>query len=332
MNKTDKHRALLIGCGELGSRHLQAISTLLSICEVDIVDARPGALDLGKQRLSEVKNRNPDIKFRWHTALEQAVRAGDICIVATQAEGRCDIVKRVVDEFDHRFFLLEKVVSQSIAAYGDLCDLAAKENRSIWVNCKTRAYPVYKRVVQYLDPAEPILFNVVAGNHGLANNGIHVVDLFAFLDGCSGMEGVGSSIDPKLLPSKRGDRVFDLSGTLHGRSEKGSRLTVSFAGHHTDPGLFSIAASGYRCIVDEHKRCAWESDAESGWEWRPAPFAGNPFVSSMTRDFVGDILATGRCDLPTLEGCFPAHRFVLSELLPHFNALLNKEDEYCPVT
>ena len=79
-------------------------------------------------------------------------------------------------------------------------------------------------------------------------------------------------------------------------------------------------------------RWAVESDAASGWAWRPAPFEGNLLVSEMTKIFATDILVSGRCELPTLEESLVAHRFVLGELQPHFSRLLEQEVERCPVT
>ena len=75
-----------------------------------------------------------------------------------------------------------------------------------------------------------------------------------------------------------------------------------------------------------------ESTADSGWSWRAVPFETNLMVSHMTRAFAADILTSGRCELPTLEECFPAHRFILSELLPHFNRLCGTDSDRCPAT
>ncbi len=55
-------------------------------------------------------------------------------------------------------------------------------------------------------------------------------------------------------------------------------------------------------------------------------------VSQMTKAFVTDILKNSRCQLPTLEECWPAHRFILGALQPHFSRLLGKDLDYCPVT
>lgn len=332
MVKTSGHRILIVGCGLLGSRHLQAVASLPEIQEVEVVDPQPGALELGRQRLSEIGNRQASTRFRWFSRIEQATRGGDLCIVATQAQGRCQRVKEAVDALGYRAFLLEKLVGQSVQEVEDLSGFLKQGGVSAWVNLKTRAYPFHQRVKKLLVSSDPILVTVTGGNHGLANNGIHAADLFVFYDEAGRVENAGSWIDPILHPSKRGNGIFDLSGTLLGATDKGSRFTLTYAADHTLSEQITITTKGYRCIVDHLQRWAVESDERSGWAWRPVPFEGNLTVSQMSKEFASMILQTGHCDLPTLEQSLVAHRFILGVLQPHFSRLLEREVELCPVT
>lgn len=328
----DCFRVLIVGCGQVGSRHLQAVASLPEVGEVEVVDPRPEVLALGRVRLDEVLNRRPTATFRWLTSLESATPGGDLCIVATQADVRCQLVREVTETLGYSQFLLEKMVAQSVRDYEALMDFSKREGLSVWVNCKARAHPSHRRVKACLDPAEPIVFSVVGGNHGLVNNGVHAADLFTFYDGASQIESMGSQIDPILHPSKRGNGIFDLSGTLHGFTEKGSQFMLSFGRDHDGPVLFSVTSRRYRAVVDDMMKWFCESDADSGWTWRQVPFKANLVVSNMTRAFASDILASKHCELPTLEECFPAHRFILAELSPHFNRLLDMRGDCCPVT
>lgn len=326
-------RILLVGCGELGSRHLQAVATLPEVDVIEVVDPRPEALATGRRRLEGAGPKRPDT-VRWLTSLDLATPGGDLCIVATMAGGRSQLLTEIATRLGFRRFLLEKIVAQSVAEYERMIALAESLGLAVWVNCKTRAYPFHLRVKQRLslNPDAPILLTVVGGNHGLVTNGVHAADLFAFFDDADLIEGAGSSVDPVLHPSKRGTELFELSGTLQGRTAKGSRFVVSLARNHQSPDLLALVTSEYRCIVDHLLRQAMESDAESGWQWRPAVFENDILVSQMTGAFVSEILDAGTCRLPTLSACLVAHRFVLTELLPHFNALMKRDTDRCPVT
>ena len=173
---------------------------------------------------------------------------------------------------------------------------------------------------------------MAGGNDGLATGGVQDADLFAFYDDASGIESLGSQIDQVLHPSKRGDNIFDLSGTLHGSTEKGSVFTLSHARDSGSWGHISIATRQYRCIVDHLHRTAFESAEKSGWAWREIPFDGPILISEMTREFAADIFEFGRCALPSIDESLVSHRFILGELQPHFSKLLGRNVEQCPVT
>lgn len=331
MSAGGRKRVLLIGCGQLGSRHLQAVAALPMVEEIEIVDPRPEALALGQARLAELPQRS-DLRVRWHASLEAAQAGGALCIVATQAEGRCALVRDVMERLGYSAFLLEKIVGQSIAEIEALEGFLHARGCSAWVNFKTRAYPIHRYIKQRLDPDDPVIFSAMGGNHGLANNGVHTADLFVFYEGSADIELAGAAIDPVLHPSKRGGDVFDLSGTLQGTTAKGSHFTLSYARDHQQSEHLTISTRRYRCLVDHAHRWAVESDPATGGAWQPVPFEGDLLVSHMTREFAQDILTQGRCALPTLTEALIAHRFILGALQPGFSHLLQREVERCPVT
>ena len=332
MTRNNGRRVLIVGCGQLGSRHLQAVASLPEVKEIEVVDPRPEGLEMGRQRLAETsQSRFPD-SVRWLSSLEEASEDGDLCIVATQAEGRCALVRDIIDALGYSSFLMEKIVGQSVSEIDQLLDYSRDRGVCSWVNFQTRSYPFHKMVKQRLHPGDPVIFSAVGGNHGLATNGVHNADLFAFYAGADCIKSAGASVDPVLHPSKRGESLFELSGTLSGYSENGSHFTLSYAQDHATSEQISISTQRYRCIVDHVQRWAVESDADTEWAWQQVPFEGNIQVSHMTKAFASDILASGWCELPTLEEAMPAHRFVLTELQPHFSRLLGRDFDRCPVT
>jgi predicted dehydrogenase len=321
----------MVGCGELGSRHLQALSALAGVGEIEVVEPRLEALKMGRERVQQVPDRNEAIKYRWLTSLQEASPAGDLCVVATRADVRCRLVREVAEKLSYSKFLIEKFVAQSVIDYEALREFSERSGVCVWVNCKTRAHASHKRVKQHLDPSESLVLTLIGGNHGLANNGIHAADLFVFYDESNRIKGAGGRVDPQLHPSKKREGVFDLSGTLMGQSDKGSQFVLSFTADDEVPAYFSIFSPRYRAIVDDMMRTFYESTRESGWRWTSIPLEENMMVSNMTRRFVADILANNACELPTLEQCYPAHRFILEELQPHFQNLLDTSSDRCPV-
>jgi len=327
-------RVLVVGCGEVGSRHLQAVASLPQVQAIEVVDPRPESLTRGQSRVAELTDRPAATTYRWLTSLDEATPGGDLCIVATQARERCELVRQASGQLGYTNFLIEKVVAQSIPEYEALLEYVRLRRLAVWVNFITRIYPVHQLIKGRLNPDDPMVFTAVGGGkRGLALNGIHAADLFVFYDGTDRIEPAGSRIDPVLHPTKRGPDVLDLTGTLQGSSRKGSHFTLAYTNDdHNQEETISIFTPRYRCIVDHRQRWAMESAEAGGWAWRPIPFEGTLTVSHLTKGFATEILASGRCRLPTLEEAWAAHEFILRELHPHFNQLLQRDVERCPVT
>ncbi len=325
-------RVLVIGCGQLGSRHLQAVASLKEAAQVFVVDPNPAALQLAQARLAEIKDLDPAIDFHWQTQWDPSLAQGDLCIVATQAQGRPDLIKEIVRQLSYRTFLIEKIVAQSVVEYRDLMDFCSLEGVRVWVNCKARAYKIHQYIKSFISPEDPVTFSAVGGNFGLATNGIHLADLFAFYDGATSIHCCVLQPDTKLMPSKRGGMVHDLCGTIMGFSDKGSLLSLSFCPDHDAPDILTIVTPRSRFMVDHVQKFAYESHEKENWVWKPVGINEDWRVSFMSQKFAQDILNFSRCDLPTLEECFAAHEFILSALLPAFNRLLKVERNFCPVT
>lgn len=323
-------RILVVGCGELGGRHLQAITAVPEVAEIEIVDPRSEARALGQTRLAE-RPAPGGTRVRWLTSLRDATAGGDLAIVATRADVRCQVAREVIEDLGYRALILEKMVAPSTADYERLLDVASARRAAVWVNCKTRAHASHRHVKAQLEPGAPLCLTVTGGNHGLANNGIHAADLFVFYDGAGELESRGAYVDPVLHPSKRGPGVFDLSGTLIATTNRGSRFVLSYAADHAAPGCFVVETARYRAIVDDIAKWVMESRADDGWRWHAVPFTEDLAVSHMTTAFAADIMASGRCALPTLAEAYPAHRFILEELRPHFARLLGGDVVRCPV-
>lgn len=330
------HKVLIVGCGELGSRHLQALASLPVVTHIEVLDPRSESLQLGRDRVDELAGHRTSAEINWITSIEDATHditnEGGLCVIATQAKGRCELLRSVADKLGYTSFLLEKIADQSLAAIEDAVAFCHAREISAWVNCQTRIVPTYHRIKKKLTATEPIYFNAAGGMQYLATNGIHTADLFAYYDECTSIEEAAAKIDPVVHSSKRGKDLYDLNGTLHGTTEKGSSLTISYIDGKSPWGHISIASSSYRCVVDHQQGWMAEADIQTDWAWRQAPFEGSMMVSQTTKEIAENILASGTCGLPTLEESLVSHRFILNGLLPHFSALLGQSLDSCPVS
>lgn len=323
-------RILLIGAGQIGSRHLQAMATLKDVDEIFVVDPKPESLQLSQSRLKEVTDRNPRIQFHWLSAVNELVAGGDLCLVTTYAAGRCSLVKNIAQQYGYKNFLIEKVVARSTEEYRDLISFSKTQGLRVWVNCQMRTFGIHRYIKSRIASDEPIVLTVIGGNYGLACNGVHQADLFLYYTGADRIIPTAQRIDPALQPSKRGAGIFDLSGTMYGFTQGGSDFILSYTGTHRNNDMMTITSKSGHFVVDALGQFAYE--CLSSQEWKPILIQESFLVSQTSRNFISDIIKKGKCALPSLEDCLPAHQYILDTLLPHFNKLLNQQNDYCPVT
>jgi len=322
-------KVVLVGCGEIGSRHLQALACLDQISQIDVVDINPSSLALGKKRLKGLQGVNDKIGIQWHASLDDILFEPDLCVIATSAHGRVDLARSLIERGCKRF-ILEKIVTQSMKDYDELLRLCEKAGVKAWVNMPTRAFQVHKYIKSRLSSEEPITLIQAGDNWGLVCNGIHYIDLFVYYDGSSVLEPEAFLIDPLLHNSKRGEAYKDLSGIVCGRSDKGSRVIISYAKEHKNADVASIFSAKSRFIVDSIN--GWAQEDPGDGKWRRIDIQENIYVSHTTKRFAQDILDKDDCELPSLKESRIAHAFLLDNLQVHFNRLAGQQLNYCPAT
>lgn len=322
----------MIGCGDLGSRHLQAAVAVHEIGELHVIDPNPASIELAKTRIFEVADRNKDMKIFWHDRFISEAGGGDLCIIPTQARVRPEVFRRASEELGYKKFFIEKIVADSMQGFDDMLILADRKELKVWVNCQTRTYSIHAQIKKLIDPSESVTFLLYGGNHGLACNGVHAADLFLFYDGSDEIKGSSALIDDILHPVKRGKDLFDLSGTLTGYTRKGSRCIISFSPGQDSPANVIIMTRHHKFFIDHTSAMAMESHAKENWVWKERPWQENILVSFMSKKFIRQMLLEASSALPTLEQTRPSHQFILEGLLPHFNRLMRTSNNYCPVT
>ena len=109
-------KIILVGCGNIGSRHLQAIAKLPFEIKVDIVEPNDDAQILAKTRLNEISYDKTTHKFFWYRSINELTTVAEIIIIATNSVGRVELLSELINQGNTRF-LIEKLVCQSVIEY-----------------------------------------------------------------------------------------------------------------------------------------------------------------------------------------------------------------------
>ncbi|WP_421945859.1 Gfo/Idh/MocA family oxidoreductase [Pedobacter sp.] len=320
---------LIIGAGQLGSRHLQALLRLELDQEIYILDSSVDSLKVAQTRAQEIPNQHIT---HFITDWAELPVEFDLVIVATGANARSFIVKKLMDNYDVKNLILEKVLFQDLVSYEEIRSLLLEKGTPTWVNHPRRMFPHYQNIKKIISETnEKVVFSLVGSNWGLACNALHFIDLFAFLSN-STVENLNFDwIDDVIHESKRPGNI-EFTGTVNGIFENKNIFSLSaLDGQIGDISLY-ISTNSNRWIVQEGAaQNIIHMSKESGFKPMISTFE-NEFQSTLTTKLAKSIFETGSCALPSYKEACASHIPFITASLKKYVELTGIETNSCPIT
>jgi len=106
-------RVALIGTGQLGSRHLQALSKIDIPFELQVVDPSEDSLRVARERYLEIPENHNIYSIDFLTEIDGLNANLDLCIIATNADVRFKVFQALVSNKKVSYIVFEKIVFQS---------------------------------------------------------------------------------------------------------------------------------------------------------------------------------------------------------------------------
>lgn len=327
----NRYNIAIIGVGQIGSRHLQALALLSCPVSIYLVDPSEASLATAVERFGQVKGLVKPENVHTLLDIEQLPGSIDIAIIASSAQIRRALVDTLLSAKQVRYLILEKFLFQKPEDFDHIGDLIAGKNIPTWVNCPRRVVAFYKKLKQDIGPSQRVAFSVAGSQIGIGCNGIHYLDLMSFLTGELNFTLSPDGLDAGIKESKR-PGFIEFTGSLQGFSANGSSFHLtSFAGGST-PTLLTIASEVFTCVIREGEGKAWFSEHKNNWQWEERA-CSIPFQSQITHLLVEEILQTGTSQLTTYEDSKLLHLSILKALTAHAQSLPSiSGDQLCPIT
>lgn len=324
-------KILLVGAGNIGSRHLQSLALLKRDAEIMVVDQNEESLKVAKERFESVYKSDYKINVLYEKDLEGAFTDADITIVATSAGPRRAIVDTLLETTTTQNYILEKVVFQSI---DDLYEVKKKfDDHQVraWVNCARRNMDFYKYLKDLLSEEDYINYLVEGGEWGMGCNSIHLLDIYANFSGATELTADVARLNKGHIESKRSG-YYEFSGQLDIDTNKGQVTMRSVVNQDAkQPLIATITSNHYQIIVDEGRGKALIRSEKSGWDFEEKGF-DVLYVSQTTQLNVEAILDRGNCDLTPYNESLKYHEVILNAFLEHLDNTENYHKKVCPIT
>jgi hypothetical protein len=324
-------RLAVIGAGQLGVRHLQALALLDRAAEIFVVDPRSEALRHAREQFNAVEGRNEEVTATYSNNIRGISGNLDVAIIATTADVRLDVVKAVVSRLTVRHMILEKVLFQGVPDYPEAEGVFALAGTLAWVNCPRRVWPHYVALRRALGGKKVVSVHLGGSNWGLACNSIHMLDLVAFFNGLSALALDTSHLDPDPIPAKRLG-FLEFTGTLAGHFADECKIELESLKQEGLPSIVDIETLSSRYRFDEALGKMWQSEKANDAQWH-AQTISVPYQSRLTHLIVQDLIDKGECGLTPLADSARLHVPLISALLGHLRRQADyRALERCPIT
>jgi predicted dehydrogenase len=324
------NQVLIVGAGDIGSRHLQALGRSSLPLVIDVVDPSRVALETSKRRFYEVVKNDPSRRVDYHQSLDEVEKRFEVGIVATSSDIRRKVVQELLNKIEVKNLILEKVAFQNARDFESVIKLLKSKHVKAWVNFPRRVIPFYKELKKIIKPHEQIFYTVQGGDWSLACNALHFIDVLCFLTEETDYEVCCHNLDRTVRKSKRKGFV-EFTGSLHCHFRNGSELSLISQNNSVCPPLITVLTKSLLGVVKEENGVAKMSKEEKNWEWEEVKFKW-PYQSELTHKIVEEIMVTGNCGLTPIEESYLIHKPLLGSFTDYLERITGKKYSVCPIT
>jgi len=321
----------IIGAGQIGSRHLQALCHLKESARIDLVDPSDESLQTARDRHEEaIPTGKQDNELYCHHSLDGLPDTLDIVIIGTSSVVREKIIRDVIQKCSVKNLILEKVLFQKKNQYMAIDTFLKESSIPTWVNCWMRTADLFKQIKSTLNPNDLVQMKVTGPRWGMGTNSIHFMDLLSFFADSNDFKLTSVRLDNKVLDSKR-EGFKEFTGRLEGESSRGDSLNLVCKDEEDGPVTIEVlnGPEKFTLVTNFVNLFDFKSSNELASRMGKVSL---PYQSEMTHIWVDDILTKGSCDLPTYSSAMNLHLELISAFTEHLKKITGKEIDACPIT
>ena len=321
----------IIGAGEIGSRHLQALCHLENPTRIDLVDPSNQSLEKASDRYEEVVSPSKqNIELCCHKTLDGLPDTLDLIIIATDSSVRSQVLTNATRKRSVKNLILEKVLFQKKIDYIAVDNFLKESSIPTWVNCWMRTTDLFKKIKSLLNLNDRIQMKVEGSKWGMGTNSIHYMDLFSYFSGCNDFKFVRVNLEDKVMDAKR-KGVKEFMGHLEGKNSRNDSLDLFCNDKNEDSISIEIQNGPETYLLATNFVNHFDLKSSNSL----ANSIGKvflPYQSEMTNIWVNDILKKGSCDLPTYANSMKLHLELIKVFTYHIEKITGKQVDVCPIT
>lgn len=326
------YKVAIIGVGQLGSRHLQALTTTKLEIDIELVEPFEPMQKTAMERYEQMPKNDRINSVTFFDDISDLSSDLDLVVVATTANVRRLVVDKLLDSKKVKNIILEKVLFQNYEDYNHFTNRFSALGVNVWVNHPRRLFSFYDQFIPQLKKSSQISYHVQGGEWGMACNALHFLDHLQMFQSnlTPHIEIETTMLTPSVIESKR-KGCYEVYGTLCGKIGNGS-FSLTCTQGEIIPTTISIMGDTTRIIVDEYKGIAMFARKENEWKWEQYENKILSFQSELTGIVADKILSDGTSQLPTYTEASSLHKPFIKKIQDKIETTLGKKFGLCPIS
>lgn len=292
---------LIVGTGQLGSRHLQGILNQPIKAKIYLFDKNEDSIKIALDRANEVFYDQKSIEIVILKSMNEIPKHLHFCIIATTVQPRFQIFKSLISNHSIDYFILEKLLFADEVEYLSFNQLYSQQT-NIFINCPRRMFKDYKKLKRKIGDEEIISISVDGHDWNLASNAIHFLDLIQFITDSEINLDFGCRESLHLINGKR-EGSKELRGKIRGNCGKVSFEMTSSEIKKDLVICFNIR-NGQSIILNETKGTVKYNlnhfSSENNFNL--------PYQSELSGSIINQLIENKQCDLPNLSNVYNLHK------------------------
>lgn len=317
---------ILIGAGNLGSRHLQGLALVKFKLKIFVVDISNSNLELAKERFELIDKKGKHETVFVNSISDINERIFQTAIIATNSNVRFKIAKNLLELKTVKFLILEKVLFQNLKEYDDFEIFSLNFKTKIFVNCARRLNRFYQKISKVDFGNKNIHMEVYGSSWSMCCNSIHFVDLFNFITNLF-PDNWTNKLDNKIIDSKRSGYI-EFTGELFSEDNSGNKLSLISDKKLDSSLVIKISNDNIKYTIEEDSnKVVFQRQ-----EYLENDKIYIDFQSNLTNKVVESLIEYKTCNLITYEASSKLHKPLIKVMIDHYNKVNNSNFNYIPIT
>ncbi len=316
----------IIGCGEIGQRHLQSVLNLDYKMKIFLIDKSAICLEKCKKISQNKKNLN---SFYFIESVNEIKNDLDFVIVATNSDHRFSVLKELYRYKTPKFIILEKFLFNKLSNFEEAEKLFQLHSTKVWVNqWMSTDFPDLSEI---FGETEGVNISVTGKNWNLCSNCVHWIEWFHYINSRKKIILFNSSLDNLIIENKR-KGFFETFGSLEFHSINNNKLFLQckYEKNSERETLLSLSnklsRAEFQFTTNSLKGFISKSNQKKNINLNIR------YLSERTSIYIKNILEKNECSLPTYNQSMFQHKLIFLTLKNHFDKSYPRSDDILPIT